>query len=677
MPPPAFAPSVPLAAAPASAFLGARLRTVSTAALPGQQPPSEARAQPPSARLNFFGTSPDRYGRWAEELFSSARLPFKPAAPGASSPRHVAAPSLKQPDFVTTSSTAHTLTVASCIPISAARDAFEITVDVTGTSLAISHTSPGQFIQLARPVKGVLRRGFFIIASPPISTGSPSSSTLQFIVSAFDDALRLSTLRRGDTLRASPVAGDGLEHSTLASAKRLHVFADCAQGYAAVRSLVEWDAFKAASGRGANRTTQTTIFYSIPTPQSLPYASMISKWATYGVNVVPVIRQSLTAFATAASRSGEGAKDDMALLCVADIMTAEALFVPLASMGLPRTSFHTFTQQRIEKEVSVFEDDDAWLGGFRKGNVFEAGNSCYDFGVGGERPVGMPDAVFEDFRRQQIEDEIWRRWVDIRDAARTEFERKWAQRGSSQSRTSRQARQEEAEKKQAWASWFATNRDAWPESMADDVKWGSYWSSWSSEHAKWGGSEASGFGNAAHAWGNAGSTWSQSNSQEYWDRGSAGSSSGSGDRYANANGSWGSKKTSGYQEPGYRYQHRDEAPGGNSQQSGRYTHGQNRSQSWNNGQQQQRSYNSSRSAGNSGNRFGGGGEVDLYAVLGLNSSATKVEIKKAYRKAALNAHPDLHPEKGRQATEEMQQIIVAYMTLKDASKRSTYDRFGI
>jgi hypothetical protein len=65
----------------------------------------------------------------------------------------------------------------------------------------------------------------------------------------------------------------------------------------------------------------------------------------------------------------------------------------------------------------------------------------------------------------------------------------------------------------------------------------------------------------------------------------------------------------------------------------------------------------------------------LYAVLGLDASATPAQIKRAYHRRALKCHPDKHandPEK----TREFQAISAAYGVLKDEKKRRVYDRVG-
>jgi len=62
---------------------------------------------------------------------------------------------------------------------------------------------------------------------------------------------------------------------------------------------------------------------------------------------------------------------------------------------------------------------------------------------------------------------------------------------------------------------------------------------------------------------------------------------------------------------------------------------------------------------------------DYYDILGLDHSATKDEIKKAYRKLALKYHPDKNKEKG--AEDKFKEISEAYAVLYDEEKRKMYD----
>ncbi len=67
---------------------------------------------------------------------------------------------------------------------------------------------------------------------------------------------------------------------------------------------------------------------------------------------------------------------------------------------------------------------------------------------------------------------------------------------------------------------------------------------------------------------------------------------------------------------------------------------------------------------------------DYYEVLGVNRSATDQELKSAYRRLAMQYHPDRNPENVAEAEERFKEITEAYGVLADPDKRAAYDRFG-
>ncbi|MDO9509181.1 MAG: molecular chaperone DnaJ [Thermovirgaceae bacterium] len=70
-----------------------------------------------------------------------------------------------------------------------------------------------------------------------------------------------------------------------------------------------------------------------------------------------------------------------------------------------------------------------------------------------------------------------------------------------------------------------------------------------------------------------------------------------------------------------------------------------------------------------------GDSQDLYAILGVSRSASKEEIKKAYRKLVRKYHPDANPgDTDAEAT--FKSINLAYEILQDPQKRSRYDQYG-
>src|ERR1019366_7400321 len=66
---------------------------------------------------------------------------------------------------------------------------------------------------------------------------------------------------------------------------------------------------------------------------------------------------------------------------------------------------------------------------------------------------------------------------------------------------------------------------------------------------------------------------------------------------------------------------------------------------------------------------------DYYATLGAAREANGDDLKKAYRKLAMQYHPDRNPG-DKQAEAKFKEINEAYDVLKDEQKRAAYDRYG-
>ena len=67
-------------------------------------------------------------------------------------------------------------------------------------------------------------------------------------------------------------------------------------------------------------------------------------------------------------------------------------------------------------------------------------------------------------------------------------------------------------------------------------------------------------------------------------------------------------------------------------------------------------------------------KADYYETLGVGRNATSDDIKRAFRRLAMEYHPDRNSEPGAEA--RFKEINEAYEVLSDAEKRANYDRFG-
>src|ERR1700684_1431593 len=68
-------------------------------------------------------------------------------------------------------------------------------------------------------------------------------------------------------------------------------------------------------------------------------------------------------------------------------------------------------------------------------------------------------------------------------------------------------------------------------------------------------------------------------------------------------------------------------------------------------------------------------KIDYYEVLSVSRDASDQELKSAYRKLAMQYHPDRNPGDA-EAEERFKQCSEAYQVLSDADKRAAYDRYG-
>jgi len=69
-------------------------------------------------------------------------------------------------------------------------------------------------------------------------------------------------------------------------------------------------------------------------------------------------------------------------------------------------------------------------------------------------------------------------------------------------------------------------------------------------------------------------------------------------------------------------------------------------------------------------------KADYYDILGVSKSASADEIKKAYRKQALEWHPDRHKDDKEAAEKRFKEINEAYQVLSDPQKKAAFDQYG-
>lgn len=167
----------------------------------------------------------------------------------------------------------------------AAESLFHVTIDVSDApDLAVSHTRPGQYLQLRVPE--VEKPSFLAIASPP--SFSEARGAFEFLVKsvAGSTAELLCGLKKGDVVELSQVMGRGFDIDRVdppESFPTLLIFAT-GSGISPIRSLIE-------SGFSADKRSDVRLYYGARNLKRMAYQDRFKDWESSGVQIVPVLSQ--------------------------------------------------------------------------------------------------------------------------------------------------------------------------------------------------------------------------------------------------------------------------------------------------------------------------------------------------------------------------------------------------
>lgn len=603
-------------------------------------------------------------------------------------------------------------TVSAVTPLTERGEYVELTIDTSESGIHLDHTAPGQTLRLGRVTPRRPRSIVAIIASPP-----QSGPLLHFLLSRTSDPCQLCALRPGDEIAIGAVHGKGVDFLSAAeSHSNLAIFADRPQSLALVRSLVEWPMFRSMTGTGANRRTIISVYYAVPSGKAIPYARRFSNWSVYGVNVFIIAGQSVMEFmATRGQRASLGGGEkpsslasDYALCAVASESTYESLSCALVLAGFRRAAIQKLTETDVAKLHNDIDKHPETTESQQ--NPEESGRFGQERDVGwrreenhaGDASTGSPWSTWwaspqvevdDEAVREPLEEKIWEDWVGIREEMREQFEKEW----DLHRRKEKQQQVSEEEKRTAWETWAAENEDQWEETKWEDQTWREYWNTW---HTGTESNEAQSSGPNNDWWRATGwrdGKWNQQNSQEYWDWVSRGATAGgssdedqgkaasdwwsSYSRGGSGTGTWGNSSQQYGNAYGQRYRNRYNTGEDSSWQRGSGQRASSRgyagSGSWSGQSGWKDSWSGySREQGSSRTSSFSGRGMDLYAILGIKAGASRTEIKKAYRKKAMEHHPDRNPGRQEEAHVKMKEIVVAWSVLKDSNSRRDYDLYG-
>lgn len=585
----------------------------------------------------------------------------------------------------------------------------ELVVDVSQSGVHEDHKVPGQSIHIGRVTDNSPESVVAVISSPP-----QSGPLLHFLIATSCDPCKLANLETGDEVAVGNVWGEGIDYARAANEHRnLFLFVDSPQGFAAVRSLVEWPMFRTITGAGANRTTEITVYYSLPSASAIPYSHCFSKWSAYAVNVVPVVGKSIMEFMsmeTSLGRNFDSAGSDYAISALRLEQSYEALFCSLVLLGFRRLAIGKFTEETVARGQN---------GTSTNNNMNESHYQTTFNNFDASYKTKVDPCTERTSTRKGSP--VWDSWVRIREDMRVEFEDMWTEKSQNE----RDQQQTQKENQKAWERWAAQNQEQWSNFKWDDEVWQDYWRTWHTEDNGRGKRSNRG---ASYDWTASEPKWKQQDSQEYWDwvrrgtestrsstksdstwnpqdywdwAGRGPQSTQSSNQSSSQTSSQTGQKSSSYwwsqasqqrsgptsswdhsdssyssgQQGGYRHDYDNAHRSGRSQSSGGYSAGS--SSGWGSWRNSWSSWGGARGRNYYGSASSSSPKVDLYAVLGINSGASRSEIKKAYRQKAMEHHPDRNPERIEDAHVKMKQIVVAWTVLKNDYSRRKYDSYGV
>lgn len=150
-------------------------------------------------------------------------------------------------------------------------------------SLTDAYRVPGMYLQLRPSLDddGV-KPAFLAISSPPTVSG-----IFEFLIKDSDSTKWVSSLKEGDTVYSSPVAGKGFRFSSLSPPPDNVLLFATGSGIAPIRAVIE----SALNGIEPKKRRSVTLFYGARTPQRMAYMDKFEEWRSKNVKVVPVISQ--------------------------------------------------------------------------------------------------------------------------------------------------------------------------------------------------------------------------------------------------------------------------------------------------------------------------------------------------------------------------------------------------